>query len=70
MVGAVTASGYKQDGIRVNVVNPGLRATNLNNNAPQGGKKEDGAIEACKWITLAGGGETGTYSEIEGPIPW
>ena len=70
MIGAVYAVQYKDEGIRVNIVNPGFRQTNLNNYAEGAGKKEDGAIEACKLITLGDAGETGTYSEIEGPIRW
>jgi NAD(P)-dependent dehydrogenase (short-subunit alcohol dehydrogenase family) len=70
MVGAVFAVQYKDDGIRVNVVNPGYRATNLNNHSEQAGKKEDGALEACKMIVLENSSETATYTELEGPIPW
>lgn len=70
MAGAVFAVRYKEDGIRVNVVNPGFRATNLNNHAEQAGKKEDGALEACRMIIAGESNETGTYTEIEGPIPW
>ena len=70
MVGAVYAVQYKDDGFRINMVNPGFRQTNLNSYAEGAGKKEDGAIEACKFITMGDAGETGTYSETEGPIRW
>lgn len=70
MAGAVFAARYKEDGIRVNLVNPGFRATNMNNHAAMAGKKEDGAIEACRVIGLGDSSETGTYTEIEGPLPW
>lgn len=70
MVGAIYAEKYKKDGIRVNLVNPGFRATNLNNYSEFAGPREDGAIEACKYITMGHVGETGTYTELEGPIDW
>lgn len=70
MAGAVMATQYKEDGIRVNLVNPGFRSTNLNRHAPQAGNKEDGAIEACRIIVLGDDKATGTYTEIEGTLPW
>lgn len=70
MAGAVMAVQYKDDGIRVNVVNPGFRATNMNGYSEHAGKAEDGAIEACKQITLGDDSATATYTEIEGNIPW
>lgn len=70
MAGAVMSVQYKEDGIRVNVVNPGFRATNMNHYSQYAGKAEDGAIEACKIITSGEDPATGTYTEIEGTLPW
>jgi NAD(P)-dependent dehydrogenase (short-subunit alcohol dehydrogenase family) len=54
---------------KINACCPGHCATNLNGyegvNAP-----ETGAINACRLATLGPEGETMTYSDKEGPIPW
>lgn len=70
MLGAVFSNIYAQDGIRVNLVNPGFRATGLNNHSELAAPKEDGALEACRVITLGAKDETATYTEIGRSLPW
>lgn len=54
---------------KLNICCPGFCATNLNGysgtNTP-----ESGAINACRLATLGPDGESGTFSNKEGPIPW
>lgn len=70
MVGVVLAKRLKPDGIRLNLVNPGFRATNLNGYNKAAGLPADGALEACKFVVMGDEGETATYTELEGPIGW
>lgn len=70
MAGAMYGKKYRKDGFRVNIVNPGYRATNLNNHSEHAGNKEGGALEACRVITLGDQGDSPTYTEIEGSIGW
>lgn len=70
MAGAMYGKKYKKDGIRVNLVNPGFRATNMSNYSEHAGSKEEGAFEACRVITLGDQGDSPTYTEIEGSIDW
>lgn len=54
---------------KVNITCPGYCATNLN--AYSGTEPpEHGAINACRLATLGPGGETNTFSNKVGPIPW
>jgi NAD(P)-dependent dehydrogenase (short-subunit alcohol dehydrogenase family) len=70
MLGAVLSNLLLQDGIRVNLVNPGFRATGLNDHASLAGPKEDGALEPCRVITLGADKSTATYTELGRTIPW
>lgn len=70
MVGAVYSVKYGKEGLRVNLVNPGFRATNLNDHSEHAGKKEDGAIEPCRVIALGDEGDSITFTEAEGSIGW
>ena len=70
MIGAIASVKYKDDGIKVNLVNPGFRATNLNGHSEHAGEKSGGAIEACRVITLGDKGDRLSYTEIEGSIHW
>ena len=63
MVGAVMSNLHGKDGLKVNIVNPGLRTTNLNNYTKDGGSAEGGAFEACRMITLGSEGDVLTYTE-------
>jgi NAD(P)-dependent dehydrogenase (short-subunit alcohol dehydrogenase family) len=60
---------YKEKGWKINACCPGYVATDLNNFHGLG-KVEDGAINAVRLATLGKDGETGTFSNKEGPIPW
>ena len=68
MLGAIFSVKYGDTGVSFHLVNPRFRATNLNDHNKLAGKKEDGAIEACR-ITVQGG-ENASYTEIEGPLRW
>ncbi|KAJ7141224.1 hypothetical protein C8R44DRAFT_242906 [Mycena epipterygia] len=63
------ATRFRAQGWKVNIHNPGYTATDLN--AHQGyGTVEDGAKGAVRLATLGDDGETATFTEKEGPIPW
>lgn len=70
MIAAIYSVQLKDDGFRVNVVNPGFRKTNLNGFNKAAGDPAEGVIEPCRLITMGDAGGTATYSELEGPIPW
>lgn len=54
---------------KLNICCPGFCATNLN--AYSGtNTAESGAINACRLATLGPDGESGTYTNKEGTIPW
>ena len=61
---------YKDDGFKVNVINPGFRATNLNNHSEAAGKAEDGAMEACRIIVQGKDGQYSTFTCTEGELSW
>ncbi|KAJ7744237.1 hypothetical protein DFH07DRAFT_834768 [Mycena maculata] len=63
------AHRFRGQGWKVNIHNPGYTATDLNGHSGPG-TVEDGAKNAVRLATLGDDGETGTYSEKEGPIPW
>ncbi|KAJ7118914.1 hypothetical protein C8R44DRAFT_789604 [Mycena epipterygia] len=63
------AHRFRAKGWKVNIHNPGFTATDLTKNLGTG-TVEDGAKGAVRLATLANDGETGTYSEKEGPLPW
>jgi NAD(P)-dependent dehydrogenase (short-subunit alcohol dehydrogenase family) len=60
---------YREKGWKINACCPGYVATDLNNFHGVG-TVESGAINAVRLATLRKDGETGTYSNKEGPIPW
>lgn len=70
MLAALYAVEYKKEGFQVIVINPGYRATNLNSHSQYAGKAEDGAIEAVRVIREGKDMKSGTFTEIEGEIPW
>jgi NAD(P)-dependent dehydrogenase (short-subunit alcohol dehydrogenase family) len=63
------AKKYREKGWKINACCPGYVATGLNNFAGVG-TPESGAINAVRLATLGLDGETGTYSNKEGLIPW
>ncbi|KAK7903545.1 hypothetical protein LTR67_001565 [Exophiala xenobiotica] len=71
MLGAMYAVELGKDGIKVNMIDPGFRATNLNGYHEAGGKPEDGALQACRMIVNTDkDGPHGTFSSNEGSVPW
>jgi NAD(P)-dependent dehydrogenase (short-subunit alcohol dehydrogenase family) len=60
---------YRGKGWKINACCPGYVATHLNSFAGMG-TAESGAINAVRLATLGVNGETGTYSNKEGRIPW
>jgi NAD(P)-dependent dehydrogenase (short-subunit alcohol dehydrogenase family) len=69
MLAMTYAYRYKEKGWKINSCCPGYVATDLNNFRGVG-KAESGAINAVRLATLGKYGETGTYSDKEGPFPW
>lgn len=71
MIGATYAVKYGKEGFKVNVCCPGLRKTNL---APEmgkmGGAPSEGAVNACRLATLGEEGENGTFTNLDGVLPW
>jgi NAD(P)-dependent dehydrogenase (short-subunit alcohol dehydrogenase family) len=63
------ASKYKDDGWKINATCPGYCATNLNAFAGID-SPANGALNAVRLATLGGEGETGTFSNKDGIIPW
>jgi NAD(P)-dependent dehydrogenase (short-subunit alcohol dehydrogenase family) len=60
---------FKEQGWKINMSCPGFTSTNLNNYRGTG-TVEDGAINISRLATLGKDGETGTFSNKEGPLPW
>lgn len=71
MLGAQYAVQLGKEGFKVNMVNPGFRSTNLNGFHEYGGNPAEGALIACKFIVDASkDSANGTFSSLEGPLPW
>ncbi|KAL8787248.1 MAG: hypothetical protein Q9195_007858 [Heterodermia aff. obscurata] len=71
MLGAMYAVKHGKDGFKVNVCCPGLRATNFAGPiTARGGDPEEGAINACRLAAVGVDGETGTFTNLEGTLPW
>ena len=60
---------YEKEGWKVNSCCPGHCKTNLNS-FTAGQPPEIGAKNACRLATLGKDGETGTFSDNSGPLPW
>lgn len=57
-------------GIKVNACNPGLRATGIHEENKEGeGDVSEGAVPVVK-LALETDGATGTFTGLEGTIPW
>jgi NAD(P)-dependent dehydrogenase (short-subunit alcohol dehydrogenase family) len=69
MLALTYAVKYEPKGWKINACCPGYLATNLNNYHGTG-PVSNGAINAAHLATLGKDGETGTYSNKEGPLPW
>ncbi|EXJ77512.1 hypothetical protein A1O3_09739 [Capronia epimyces CBS 606.96] len=71
MIAALCAVQYEKDGVKVNAVDPGYRATNLNGYSEAAGKPSDGAIEACRLIVDTDrNGQHATFTSTETVHPW
>ncbi|KAJ7662964.1 hypothetical protein B0H17DRAFT_1019999 [Mycena rosella] len=69
MLALTYAQRFRAQGWKVNIHNPGLVATDINNHMGTR-TAEEGAMGAVRLATLGEDGETGTFSENEGPLPW
>jgi NAD(P)-dependent dehydrogenase (short-subunit alcohol dehydrogenase family) len=56
--------------IKVNAACPGFTATDLSNHAPGAGSVEDAAREPVRLALLDANGPTGTFSNVQGALPW
>ena len=63
------AHNYREKGWKINACCPGFVATDLNHFRGIG-KVESAAINTVRLATLDKDGETGTYTNKEGPLPW
>ena len=71
MLGATYAVKYGGDGFKINMCCPGLRKTNLTPTVGGlGGEAAEGAVNACRLATLGVEGEGGTFTNLEGVLPW
>ncbi|MBV9887940.1 MAG: SDR family oxidoreductase [Acidobacteria bacterium] len=69
MMTAQLAAELRDTGIKVNSVNPGYTATDLNNN--QGHQTiEEGSAETIRAALLSDDGPTGKFLETGGQLPW
>ena len=65
------AHELKKDGIKVNVVNPGLIASKFNNYAAGGKSEKEGAQFLLPYALLDGNGPTGRFFNFDGTeLPW
>ena len=70
MIMANYAVKYKDEGFQVNVCCPGANATNMNGFDKRAGDPSNGAINACRLVTAGKDGQTGTFTNKEGTLPW
>jgi len=71
MVAAQYAVQLGKEGFKVNLVSPGFRSTNLNGFHELGSDPAEGAIEACRvMVNTDKDGPNGTFTSLEGPLPW
>ena len=70
MIMATYAVKYKDAGFQVNVCCPGFNATNINGFNERASNPANGAINACRLATAGKDGQTGTFTNKEGPMPW
>ena len=70
MIMATYAVKYKDAGFQINVCCPGYNATNMNGFDKRAGHPSNGAINACRLATAGKDGQTGTFTNKEGTLPW
>lgn len=71
LLGVSYAVLHGKEGIKVNMIDPGYRSTNINGFSETGGKAEDGALQACKIIVNTDkDGPHATFTNIDGVVPW
>lgn len=63
------ANELRSSGIKVNSVCPGENATDMNS-SPAAQPASEGARVVVKAATLGADGPTGTFFDINGPVPW
>lgn len=63
------ARDLASENILVNAVCPGFVATDLNNHHGTG-TPQDGARQAVVMATIDADGPTGTFTDVNGPVPW
>jgi NAD(P)-dependent dehydrogenase (short-subunit alcohol dehydrogenase family) len=69
MLTVIYAARFRAQGIKVNAVDPGYCATDLNGHSgPR--TPAQGAIAAVRMATLPEDGPTGGYFSEDGPVPW
>lgn len=56
--------------IKVNAVCPGFTATDLSGHAPGAGSVEDAARQPVRLALVDANGPTGTFSNVQGTLPW
>ena len=71
-LGVTYAVALGDEGFKVNMCCPGLRATNLSRGRrhPKMMDAAGGAVNACRLAMLGADGESGTFSNVDGPMPW
>lgn len=70
MVGACYSVRFKDAGWKINCCCPGFRKTGFNNYLEFAMNVEEGAVNAVRLATLGPDGPTGTFSDIDGVLPW
>ena len=69
MLTVIYAARFRDQGIKVNAIDPGYCATDLNHHSgPR--TAAQGAIAAIRMATLPDDGPTGGYFDEDGPVPW
>lgn len=71
MVALQIAVKYRDDGLKVNIIDPGFNATNLNGYAANARKNiSEGALEACRIIVQGKDGQYNTFTDKDGVVAW
>ncbi len=71
MLGALYAVMLGKEGFKVNLIDPGFRATNINGHSSLAGQASEGALQACKLIVDTDkNGLHGKFTSIDFVYPW
>lgn len=71
MVAVQLAIKYRAEGFKVNIIDPGYNATNLNGYSEHASQNiSEGALEACRIIVQGKDGQYSTFTAKEGVVPW